>query len=74
MSPAEKLLLGKCNQYCKWLIRHAVSLHVGARFQPSLQHAAAVMHVVAASHKLALEYLAMTATAPLQLEPPDEVD
>eukprot|EP00798_Chlamydomonas_sp_ICE-L_P001345 gene1344-32706_t len=58
-APAERLLRGKCNVHCKWLIRHAVSYHVGARFQPSLNHAAAVMQLISGSHRLALEFLSM---------------
>ncbi|GAX82109.1 hypothetical protein CEUSTIGMA_g9537.t1 [Chlamydomonas eustigma] len=46
-----------CNNRCQWMLSHAVSLHIGARFLPSLERAVEVMHIAAVSHARALRLL-----------------
>jgi len=60
LAPSERLILGRCNAQCRWLLRHAVTLHIGARFFPSLKHAAGAIYIAASSHRLAIEFLEMT--------------
>lgn len=50
-----------CDVRCAWVLHHAVSLHVGARFLPSLERAGEVMRGVAASHAQAMGLLATAA-------------
>ena len=47
-----------CDAHCSWLLHHAISLHVGARFLPSLERAAQVMVGSAASHARAIALMA----------------
>ncbi len=48
---------GQCDAHCRWLIRNAVSVHIGARAMPSIEHAAGVMRRAARSHWRAMQRL-----------------
>lgn len=56
--PWKYLRRGDCDAHCCWLLRHAVSLHIGSRIWPSLQQAAQALHGSATSHARALALIA----------------
>ena len=63
MHAAQHVRKDGCDALCSWVLHHAVSLHVGARFLPSLERAAEVMRSTALMHAQAMELLLLLAAA-----------
>lgn len=67
--PITALVLGQCKSTCMLAVRHAVTFHLRGRSYTSFSKAAAAVYALVASHKAALEFLALAADTAGRNEP-----